>query len=134
MNWQLKVLPGAEEFLWGCPPRVQRLMTDIAESVALSGPTRFSGGGYWEAMRGTMRGWFEIRCTGPGREQFRLFCMLDAEAPAERKESDSDPPTIVVVAGLRKPHRTIFSERDYAQVRVVGEAYFAHIRQDCGDN
>ena len=60
MNWQLKVLPRAEEFLWGCPPRVQRLMTDISESVALSGPTRFSGGGYWEAMHGTMRGWFEI--------------------------------------------------------------------------
>ena len=134
MNWQLKVLPRAEEFLWGCPPRVQRLMTDIAESVALSGPTRFSGGGYWEAMRGTMRGWFEIRCTGPGREQFRLFCMLAAEAPAERKDSDADPPTIVVVDGLRKPHRTIFSERDYAQVRVVGEAYLTHMRQERGEH
>ena len=60
--------------------------------------------------------------------------MLDAEAPAERKESDTDPPTIVVVAGLRKPHRTIFSERDYAQIRVVGETYLTHMRRDCGEH
>ena len=134
MNWQLKVLPRAEEFLWGCPPRVQRLMTDIAESVALSGPTRFSGGGYWEAMRGTMRGWFEIRCTGPGREQFRLFCLLESEARRWRRESAANPPAIVVVAGLRKPHRTVFSERDYAGVRVVGETYLRQLRQDCGEH
>ena len=24
-----------------------------------------------------MGGWYEIRLTGPGREQFRLFCLLE---------------------------------------------------------
>ena len=29
-------------------------------------------------MHGTMGGWYEIRLTGPGREQFRLFCLLES--------------------------------------------------------
>jgi hypothetical protein len=28
-------------------------------------------------MHSTMTGWHEIRLTGPGREQFRLFCRLE---------------------------------------------------------
>jgi hypothetical protein len=40
-----------------------------------------AGGGKWEAMHGAMGGWHEIRLTGPGREQFRLFCLLE-NAPA----------------------------------------------------
>ena len=28
-------------------------------------------------MHGAMGGWHEIRLTGPGREQFRLFCLLE---------------------------------------------------------
>lgn len=28
-------------------------------------------------MHGDMGGYYEIRVTGPGREQFRLFCMLE---------------------------------------------------------
>lgn len=29
------------------------------------------------AMHGKMTGWHEIRLSGPGREQFRLFCLLE---------------------------------------------------------
>jgi hypothetical protein len=39
------------------------------------------------AMHGNMGGWFEIRLTGSGREQFRLFCLLEngtAEELAKR--------------------------------------------------
>ena len=28
-------------------------------------------------MHGTMKGYYEIRITGPGRMQHRLFCILD---------------------------------------------------------
>ena len=31
---------------------------------------RFAGGGYWEAMKGEMTGWFELRVDGPGRHHY----------------------------------------------------------------
>ena len=49
----------------------------MLDAVGEAPPPRFSGGGKWEAMHGSMGGWYEIRLTGPGREQFRLFCQLE---------------------------------------------------------
>ena len=49
----------------------------VLDVVAAAPPPRFSGGGLWEAMHGDMSGWYEIRVTGPRREQFRLFCLLE---------------------------------------------------------
>jgi hypothetical protein len=37
----------------------------------------------WEAMHGDMGGYYEIRLTGPGRRQYRLFCILDNGSPWE---------------------------------------------------
>jgi hypothetical protein len=34
-------------------------------------------------MHGAMGGWHEIRLTGPGREQFQLFCLLENGTPGE---------------------------------------------------
>jgi hypothetical protein len=31
----------------------------------------------WEAMHGSMGGYYEIRVSGPGKVQYRLFCILD---------------------------------------------------------
>ena len=67
----------ALEFLDGCPGKLDAEFTAVLDAVAAAPPPRFSGGGKWEAMHGTMAGWHEIRLTGPGREQIRLFCMLE---------------------------------------------------------
>jgi hypothetical protein len=86
-------------------------------------PPRFSGGGKWEAMHGTMGGWYEIRLTGPGREQIRLFCLLENGQPGELARRGLRRPAIAVITGLRKPWRTAFAERDYQHVRALGKAH-----------
>jgi hypothetical protein len=94
-------------------------MRAVLVAVAGAPPKRFSGGGYWEAMKGTMTGWFEVRVDGPQRHHYRLFCRLDYEA------KNSEKPLLVVITGLDKPFRTEFSEGDYAAVRRLGDEYFS---------
>jgi hypothetical protein len=79
-------------------------------------PKRFSGGGYWEAMKGES-GWFELRIDGPRRHHYRLFCLLDYETVGE------DKPLLVVVDGRDKPFRTVLSDKGYTEVRALGEEY-----------
>jgi hypothetical protein len=55
----------AAKFLDGCPAQFDA----VFDAVAAAPPPRFSGGGKWEAMHGSMGGYYEIRLTGPGREQ-----------------------------------------------------------------
>jgi hypothetical protein len=69
--------------------------------------------GKWEAMHGAMGGWYEIRLTGPGREQLRLFCLLENGTSDELARRGLPRLAIAVITGLRKPWRTVFSERDY---------------------
>jgi hypothetical protein len=73
----------------------------------------------WEAMHGDMGGYYEIRVTGPGREHFRLFCLLDRNGPG------LPSPAVVAITGLRKPHMTKLGSGDYARVRALGAAYLA---------
>ena len=40
-------------------------MRAVLAQVASAPPKRFAGGGYWEAMKGDMTGWFEVRVDGP---------------------------------------------------------------------
>lgn len=127
MTWRVRVEPTAEEFLASVPDGVREHVGSILSALLARDPTRFRGGGYWEAMHGDMRGWFELRCTGPGREQFRLFCLLENGTPDELAALGLDGPTISVVMGLRKPHRTVFSAADYAGVRRAGDAYRRHV-------
>jgi len=69
-----RLLPGARwdgarlEFLDDCPGTIDAQFTAVLDAVAAAPPPQFSGGGKWEAMHGTMGGWYEIRLTGPGRE------------------------------------------------------------------
>jgi hypothetical protein len=85
--------------------------------VAAAPPKRFAGGGYWEAMKGDMTGWFEVRVDGPSRHHYRLFCRLDYDAEGRPK------PLLVVIYGLDKPFRTELSGADYRHVRDFGEEY-----------
>lgn len=73
--------PG-REFVDSCPTGVRAKFRAVLVAVATAPPKRFAGGGYWEAMKGDMAGWFEVRVDGPKRHHYRLFCLLDYEAKA----------------------------------------------------
>lgn len=117
-RWTVRIAdlagPGsAADLLDRAPVAVAARLLRIAQAAADAGPLAL-GGGYVEAMHGDMAGWFEIRCTGPGREQYRLFALLEA-TPAGS--------AIVLIAGLRKPHRSRFAPADYARVRRLGDLH-----------
>ncbi len=110
--------PG-REFLKACPVKVRATMRAVLAEVAAATPKRFAGGGYWEAMKGEMVGWFEVRVDGPGRRHYRLFCKMDYNAEGVNK------PLLVVIDGREKPFRTELAEREYRAVRKLGEEYRA---------
>jgi hypothetical protein len=132
--WQIEyyehqdgTVPGAD-FLDGCPTKIIAQFDAVLDAVADAPPPKFSGGGKWEAMHGTMGGYYEIRLTGPNREQFRLFCMLENGTPTELRQRGLKGPSIVVINGMRKPHRTLFTDRDYRKhIRTLGEHHLANI-------
>ncbi len=76
-------------------------------------------------MHGNMGGYYEIRVTGPGREQFRLFCMLENADKRTLTARGLRGPAIAVITGMRKKTGTVFSVRDYAKVRQLGSEYTA---------
>ena len=112
-----RTAPGREFLNEVCPPKVKATMFAVLATVAAAPPKRFAGGGYWEAMKGDMKGWFEVRVDGPKRHHYRLFCLLDYAAKGVEK------PLLVVITGLDKPFRTVLSESDYAAVRALGAEY-----------
>ena len=109
----------ADAFLDSCPGKIGAKIEAVLDSVADHPPPSFSGGGMWEAMHGKMTGYFEVRVQGPGREQFRLFCVLDGDGPG------LPGPAIVALDGGRKPFMTTFSDSEYAKIRRLGAAYLA---------
>lgn len=113
-------------FLDACPAGVRAKLVAVLDAVAAALPPRFSGGGMWEAMHGDMGGHYEVRTSGPGREQFRLFCILENPMdPAELQRRGLRKPAVAVITGMRKPWKTAFAERDYARVRDLGAAYLS---------
>jgi len=110
--------PGREA-LQGWPAKVRIKAFARLAAVAAAPPKRFAGGGYWEAMKAEMTGWFELRVDGPNRHHYRLFCRLDYGAEG------ADKPLLVVVHGRDKPFRTELSAADYEAVRELGDEYFS---------
>jgi len=76
-------------------------------------------------MHGDMGGYYEIRVTGPGREQYRLFCLLENADKHTLTARGLRGPAIAVITGMRKKAGTVFSERDYAKVRQLGSDHTA---------
>jgi hypothetical protein len=109
-------VPGAG-FLDACPDRVEAKIVAVLDAVAAAPPPSFSGGGFWEAMHGTMAGYYEVRVPGPGQRLYRLFCLLDRSGPGLPR------PAIAVITGMVKPNRTTFTERQYRAVRAFGDVY-----------
>ncbi len=113
----------AIDFLDGCPVKVAANLLAVLDAVAEAPPPQYSGGGKWEAMHGSMGGYYEVRATGPQREQFRLFCLLENAQSDELARRGLGGPAIAIITGLRKPWRTTFNERDYRSVRVLADRY-----------
>jgi hypothetical protein len=117
-------VPGAN-FLDDCPAKVRGTILAVLDAVAAAPPPAFSGGGKWEAMHGDMGGYYEIRVTGPGREQFRLFCLLENADKLTLTARGLRRPAIAVITGMRKKTGRVFSDRDYAKVRRLGSEHIA---------
>lgn len=116
----------AEDFLDSCPPKIDATFNAVLEAVRAAPPPAFSGGGKWEAMHGSMAGYYEIRLTGPGRRHYRLFCLLENGSPKQLAERGFSEPQIVVINGMVKANATLFTDREYKKhVRRFGEAYLA---------
>jgi Txe/YoeB family toxin of Txe-Axe toxin-antitoxin module len=114
----------ADEFLDACPDKVEATILAVLEAVRRAPPPAFSGGGKWEAMHWKMGGYYEIRVTGPGRRQYRLFCRLDNGSPEELAARGFAEPQIVVISGMVKPSGQVFSDGDYRRhVRKLGSDY-----------
>ena len=60
-----------------------------------------------------MNGYYEVRRIGPGREHYRLYCILENGTPEELAERGFDGPRIVVINGLCKRNATLFSNAEY---------------------
>ena len=91
-------------------------MYAVLDAVAKAPPHRFSGGGYWEAMHGDMKGLYEVRVDGPGRLHYRLICLLDSAA--QRRSH-----LLVVVTGLAKPFRTTAPDSEYREISALANEY-----------
>lgn len=116
----------AEVFLDSLPSKVEATILAVLEAVRAAPPPAFSGGGKWEAMHGSMAGYYEIRVTGPGRRHYRLFCLLDNGTPDELARRGFDRPQIAVINGMVKKHMTEFSDTEYRKhVRDLGDEYIA---------
>lgn len=118
----------AREFLVASPVKVRATFLAVLRAVRDAPPPALSGGGKWEAMHGSMSGYYEIRSTGPGRKHYRLFCLLENGAPKELKERGFKLPQIVVIGGMVKPNATKFTDAEYRKkVRAFGEDYLSKL-------
>ena len=107
----------AEEFLNECPDTVAADFFSIIDDVAAAPPPRFSGGGMWEAMHGYMAGFYKARAMGPQKRLYRLYSILEHQAPG------LPGPSIVLIAGQSKPNGTEFTKADYKRIRDLGDEY-----------
>jgi Txe/YoeB family toxin of Txe-Axe toxin-antitoxin module len=113
-------------FLDSCPSKVEATILAVLEAVRAAPPPAFSGGGKWEAMHGSMGGYYEIRVTGPSRRHYRLFCLLDNGTPEELAALGFDRPQIAVINGMVKPNAALFTDNEYRRhIRDLGDDYIA---------
>ena len=116
----------AHDFLVSSPTSVAANLFAVLEAVRAAPPPAFSGGGKWEAMHGTMAGYYEIRATGPGRLHYRLFCRLENGTAEELQVLGFDRPQIAVINGMVKKNASLFTDREYRKhIRSLGDDYLS---------
>ena len=105
------------DFLDRLSDKVTAEIQAVLQAVAAAPPPSFSGGGKWEAMRGDMAGFYEVRVQGDGANH-RLFCILD------RNADDLGGPSLICLDGLSKPVRSAADPRDYRSVRQYADEFW----------
>ena len=115
----------AREFLDACPVKVAAKVLAVLDAVRAAPLPAVSGGGLWEAMRGTMSGFYEVRVTGPGRSHYRLFCLLENGDQAHLDACGFAGPRIVLIDGGVKPNAALFADAYYEDIQRKGTAYRA---------
>lgn len=113
-----RAVPGGE-FLDSCPIGVRADLVAIVKAVADAPPMKFAGGGQWQAMRGDMAGFYEARTRGPRKRLYRLFCVLERDAPG------LPGPSLVIITGMDKANESAFTAADYRRVRALRDEYLA---------
>lgn len=106
-------------FLAACPKKVAQKLGNILRAVAAAPPPQFQGGGTWEAMHDTMRGYYEARTRGPEKRLYRLYCLLERPRPGLQRSA------IVIIGGMWKLNETGFTDAEYAAIRRLGDEYRA---------
>lgn len=112
-------------FLDTCPLAARVRLIAILDVVAAAPPPQFTGGGMWEAMHGSMGGYYEVRVRFQ-KQLYRLFCLL------ERQEVGLPANGIVVITGMVKKNETAFTAGDYAAVRALGDEYRSRVPRRVG--
>lgn len=107
------------DFLERVPAKAVAEIQAVLEAVAEAPPPAFSGGGKWEAMHGAMAGFYEVRVRDADRQNHRLFCVLERDAP------DVGGPSLVCIDGLSKPLREAARAKDYHGPRGTARSSFA---------
>lgn len=108
-------------FLRDAPRKVRATMQAVLEAVAEGPPPKFSGALHWQAMHGDMGGIYEVRVKGPDKRLYRLFCLLERNAPG------ATAPVLIVLTGMSKPNGTAFSDNEYRRIRRLRDE---HVAQD----
>lgn len=110
-------VPSLETFAaW--PNKVAKKLLPVLAAVAEAPPTKFSGGGKWEAMHGVCTGMYEVRAKVNGRH-YRLFCVLDLKA------ENSDLPLLTVIDADSKPDGSAFPHSRYIDLSELRDEYFS---------
>lgn len=109
-------VPSLETFAtW--PNKVAKKLLPVLAAVAEAPPTKFSGGGKWEAMHGVCTGMYEVRVK-VNRRHYRLFCVLDLNA------ENSDLPLLTVIDADSKPDGSVFPQSRYNDLSDLRDEYF----------
>jgi hypothetical protein len=115
-------IPGVE-FLDNCPTKVAAHLLAVLDAVAESPPPQYSGGGKWEVMHGSMAGYYEVRATGPGREQFRLQTVSGLAFRQRHREFSSEPTAAIALFNQRR-------RRSVRRVETLKHGEVLHVRRE----
>ncbi|HEY7932435.1 MAG TPA: hypothetical protein VID48_01305 [Solirubrobacteraceae bacterium] len=112
MEWSLafyrtaKDTAPARKFLLDCPQPVREMLLAIVVAVRDAPPPSFPPSKMWHVMHGQMKGFYEAR-DEHGDRLYRLFCVLDSQAP----ERGLDAKVLTLICGAAKPVRSPMSKR-----------------------
>jgi hypothetical protein len=110
----------ARAYLDDCPRQAREVLLRIVVEVARSPPPSFRSPRHWRAMHGSMRGLYEAR-DRHGNLLYRLFCVVDALAPAHGHAHK----LVTLIDGGTKPVRSEMPARVYRQVVELADDYRA---------